>query len=372
MNPRSRRLLSASIATLALALAVTPMSQAVTKTKPKAKAVAVTRLAKLATAPVVRLGFFANVTHASALIAQQERFFEKYLGADGTKIEYTLFNAGPSAIEAMKGGALDVSYIGPSPSISGYVTTNGELLRIVSGATSGGAQLVVKPGINSLDDLNGKLVATPQLGNTQDVAIRAYLKSKGFTTNAAGKRNVLIQPTDNALTLTLFKNGQIDGAWLPEPWASRLVLEAGAKVLVDEKDIWPNGDFLTTDIIAKADFLRKYPGTVRSILQANLDAIAFAKANPVVAQNDVQAQLLKWTTRKLSDNVIQRAWSNIRLIADPLPSTLQRNYEDATALGLLPIYKANALKGIFDIRLLNSVLRFRKSSTYTVGALGLA
>ncbi len=323
-------------------------------------------------APVVRLGFFANVTHASALIAQQEKFFEKYLAPDGTRIEYTLFNAGPSAIEAMKGGALDVSYIGPSPSISGYVTTNGELLRIVSGATSGGAQLVVRKNIMSLDDLRNKVIATPQLGNTQDVAIRSYLKSKGFTTYASGPKNVLIQPTENAQTLTLFKNGQLDGAWVPEPWASRLVLEAGARVLLDEKDLWPHGRFVTTNIVARSDFLKKYPRTISSLLKANLDAIAFAKANPESAQNDVQSQLIKWTTKKLADDVIARAWTNIELTPNPLPLTLKKNYEDATASGFLPIYKPNALKGIYDVRLLNQILKARKSLIYKVGMLGLA
>lgn len=334
--------------------------------------VAVPAHAKPGAAPVVRLGFFANVTHASALIAQQERFFEQYLAADGTKVEYTLFNAGPSAIEAMKGGALDVTFIGPSPSISGYVTTNGELLRIVSGATSGGAQLVVRKNIASLDDLKNKVIATPQLGNTQDVAIRSYLKSKGFTTSASGTKNVLIQPTENAQTLTLFKNGQLDGAWVPEPWASRLVLEAGAKVLLDEKELWPKGQFVTTNIIARADFLKQYPKTVSAIIKANLDAVAFAKANPAKAQDDVQAQLLKWTTKKLADDVIARAWSNIELTPNPLSSTLKKNYEDATDALLLPVYKPNALKGIYDVRLLNAILKGRKLPTYKVGTLGLA
>lgn len=350
-----KRTISAIAAALTLTLAVTVPAHA----KPGA-------------ADVVRLGFFANVTHASALIAQQERFFEQYLTADGTKVEYTLFNAGPSAIEAMKGGALDVTFIGPSPSISGYVTTNGELLRIVSGATSGGAQLVVRKNIASLDDLKNKVIATPQLGNTQDVAIRSYLKSKGFTTSASGGKNVLIQPTENAQTLTLFKNGQLDGAWVPEPWASRLVLEAGAKVLLDEKELWSKGQFVTTNIIARADFLKQYPKTVTAILKANLDAMAFAKSNAAKAQDDVQAQLVKWTTKKLADDVISRAWTNIELTPNPLSSTLKKNYEDATDALLLPVYKPNALKGIYDVRLLNAVLKARKLPTYKVGALGLA
>lgn len=326
----------------------------------------------LATAKVVRVGFFANVTHASALIAQEKQFFERYLDKDGTKIEYVLFNAGPSAIEAMKGGAIDLTFIGPSPAISGYVTTNGELLKIVAGAASGGAQLVVQQSINSLDDLRNKIIATPQLGNTQDVAIRAYLKSKGFTTTAAGDKNVLIQPTENAQTLTLFRNGQLQGAWVPEPWASRLVIEAGAKVLLDERTLWPKGDFVTTHLIAKSDFLKQYPGTVRSIIQGNLDAIKFAASNKQAAQDAVQAQLLKWTTRKLPDAVIARAWENLRLTYDPIASTLRKNYEDAVDTLMLPLYRQNALRGIYDVRILNTVLKSRKQAVVAVNGLGQA
>ena len=215
------------------------------------------------------------MTHAPALVAQQLRLFEAFLGKDGTKVEYTAFNAGPAVVEAMKGGAIDVSYIGPNPSISGYTSTGGTLLRVVSGSTSAGAQFVVKPSINSVADLKGKKIATPQLGNTQDVALRSWLKDQGLATSVSGGGDVTIVPTDNATTLTLFKRGDLDGAWLPEPWASRLVLEAGAKVLLDEKSLWPNGQFVTTNIIAAQPFLAKYPGTVRSILQANNSAIKY-------------------------------------------------------------------------------------------------
>jgi NitT/TauT family transport system substrate-binding protein len=170
----------------------------------------------------------------------------------------------------MKGGAIDMSFIGPNPSIAGFTSTNGTLLKVVSGTTSGGAQLVVKQGINTVSDLRGKKIASPQLGNTQDVALRSWLKDQGFQTSVAGGGDVTVIPTENAQSLTLFKRGDIDGAWLPEPWASRLVLEAGAKVFLDEKSLWgPTGQFVTTNIIASQAFLNQYPGTVRSILQSN-------------------------------------------------------------------------------------------------------
>ena len=330
---------------------------------------AASTLPKLPTAPVVRIGFFANVTHAPALVAQQLRLFETFLGKDGTKVEYTAFNAGPAVVEAMKGGAIDVSYIGPNPSISGYTSTGGTLLRVVSGATSGGAQLVVKPSITSPAQLKGRKLATPQLGNTQDVALRSWLKEKGFTTSTTGGGDVTITPTDNATTLTLFKKGDIDGAWLPEPWASRLVLEAGAKVLLDEKDLWPGGQFVTTNIIASQSFLNRYPGTVRSILQANNSAIKYIASNVDKSKDVVQQQIAKWTGKPLPDAVITRSWGNLRFTWDPLPATLAKSADDAVNAGLLTLGK-NKLAGIYDLRLLNQVLKAAKAKTVSANGLG--
>ena len=321
------------------------------------------------TAPVVRIGFFANVTHAPALVAQQLRLFETFLGKDGTKVEYTAFNAGPAVIEAMKGGAIDVSYIGPNPSISGYTSTGGTLLRVVSGVTSGGAQLVVKPNITSPAPLKGKKLATPQLGNTQDVALRSWLKDQGFKTSTTGAGDVTITPTENATTLNLFKQGEIDGAWLPEPWASRLVLEAGAKVLLDEKELWPNGEFVTTNIIASQAFLNKYPGTVRSILQANNSAIKYIAANVDKSKDVVQAQITKWVGRPLPDAVITRSWGNLKFTWNPLPKTLAKSADDAVNAGLLTLGQ-NKLAGIYDLRLLNQVLKAAKAKTVSAEGLG--
>lgn len=328
-------------------------------------------LPKLATAPTLRLGFFANVTHASALIAIQQGFLDKNVGADGTKIEYTVFNAGPSAIEAIKGGAIDASFIGPNPTISGFVSTDGELIRAVAGATSGGAQLVVKQSINSVADLKGETLATPQLGNTQDVALRAWLKKNGYNVSLSGQGDVQVLPTDNAQTLALFQKGDIDGAWLPEPWASRLVLEANAKVLLDESTLWPGGDFVTTNVIAETGYLAKYPGTIRSLIRANIAAIQWAKANPVAAKDAVQAQLLKWSGKKLSDAVINRAWDNLRLTWDPIATSLKTSANNAVKAGVLTNLGADGINGIYDLRLLNQVLKFEKLATVSANKLGL-
>jgi len=373
---RTRLTLVAGLVSLAVGLGALAPAATAAPAAPSARenarphAAPAAGLPKLPTAPVVRIGFFANVTHAPALVAQQLRLFEAFLGKDGTQVEYVAFNAGPAAIEAMKGGAIDISYIGPNPSISGYTSTGGTLLRVVSGATSGGAQFVVKPSISSVADLKGKKLATPQLGNTQDIALRSWLKDQGLkTTTTGGGGDVTIVPTDNATTLTLFKKGDIDGAWLPEPWASRLVLEAGAKVYLDEKTLWPAGQFVTTNIIASQKFLAQYPGTVRSVLQANNSAIKYIAANVAKAKDVVQLQITKWTGKPLPDAVITRSWGNLRFTWDPLPATLAKSADDAVNAGLLTLGQ-NKLAGIYDLRLLNQVLAAAKARPVSANGLG--
>jgi len=371
LKRQSLTLLAASLAlcTGILALASPAAATPTPTPKPQASQPTQATLPKLPTSPTLRLGYFANVTHAPALVARQLLLFEGLLGKEGTTVEYSTFNAGPTVVEAMKGGALDCSYIGPNPAVAGFVSTQGQLLRVVSGATSGGAQLVVKPSINSVADLRGKKIATPQLGNTQDVALRAYLKENGFATSVAGAGDVLIIPTENAQSLTLFRRGDIDGAWVPEPWASRMVLEGGAKVLVDEKTLWPNQQFVTTHIICSKAFLDKYPGTVRTLLQANNSAIRYIAANVPRSKDLVQEQITKLTGKPLPDSVITRSWGNLRFTWDPLPTTLKKSAEDAVYAGLLQL-PPNGLNGIYDLRLLNSVLAASKARPVSAGGLG--
>src|SRR4051812_21707900 len=222
--------------------------------------------ASLAEAPELRLGYFANVTHAIPLIGVEDGTYQKTLG--DTKLTTQIFNAGPAAVEALFGGAIDAAYVGPNPAINAFAQSDGKAIKIVAGATSGGAQLVVNDSIKSAADLKGKTLATPQLGNTQDVALRAWLTDQKLTSSLTGApSDVNILPQENAQTLDAFKAGQVDGAWLPEPWASRLV-DAGAHVLVDEKDLWPDGDFVTTQLIVATEFLDKYPGTVKKLIEA--------------------------------------------------------------------------------------------------------
>ena len=299
----------------------------------------------------LRLGYFANVTHASAVVGVAHGDFAKALGA--TKLTTQLYNAGPAEMTALLGGQLDAAYVGPSSALSAFVTSHGQALKIVAGATSGGAELVVRPGINTVADLKGKTLATPQKGNTQDVALRAWLKQNGLTANTDGTGDVSVNPQDNAATLDQFKAGHIDGAWLPEPWASRMVLEAGAKVLVDERSLWPNGQFATTNLVVSTTFLNAHPDTVKALIDGQIAANQWITADPADAQKLVNDQLKALTGKALSADEIQRAFSEQTATDDPLAASLQTSMDHAVSTGLL---KTTDLHGIFDLTLLNTEL----------------
>jgi NitT/TauT family transport system substrate-binding protein len=321
-------------------------------------------------AKTIRIGYFANVTHAPALVGKDKLIFEKSLAKVGTKIEWITFNAGPSAIEAFKGGALDVTYIGPNPAISGYASTKGSLIRIIAGSTANGAQLIVKPSITSVADLAGKKIASPQLGNTQDVALRSWLASKKYKTSVSGAGDVIVIPTENAQSLALFQRGDIDGAWVPEPWASRLVLEANGKVFLDEKDLWPKKQFLTTQIVAETKFLKKYPATIEALLKGHIEALGVINKDAAAAKESVQSQINLSTGKRLPDNVIDRSWTNLKFTFDPLPSTLVKSAEDAVDAGLLTNLGSKGLVGIYDLKILNKILVASKVKKISSQGLG--
>jgi NitT/TauT family transport system substrate-binding protein len=300
----------------------------------------------------LRLGVFANVTHASGLVGINQGLLAKELGS--TKLSTAKFNAGPSAMEALLAGSIDATYVGPSPAVNAYVKSHGEALRLVAGATSGGAELVVKPSITAPDQLRGKKVATPELGNTQDVALRYWLAQIGLKTNTTGGGDVSIQPTDNASIVTAFRAGQLDGAWVPEPYASQLVLQGGGKVLVDEKSLWPQGTFVTTTLAVSKTFLDDHPDTVRALLRGQVATNAWIAAHPAEAKAAVNAQLAKLAGKPLPANVLDRAWGEIQVTNDPLAGSLKTGTDHAVQVGLL---KQPNLKGIYDLRPLNDVLR---------------
>jgi NitT/TauT family transport system substrate-binding protein len=300
---------------------------------------------------VLRLGYFPNVTHATAIVGVANGTFASKLGSNVTFEPHT-FNAGPEAIEALFSGAIDATFIGPNPAINAFIKSNGQAIRIVAGATSGGAFLVVKEGINSAADLRGKTVASPQLGNTQDVALRAWLASQGLVTDAQGGGDVSIKPQPNSQTLDTFRQGQIDGAWVPEPWATQMV-NAGGHVLVDERDLWPDRQYVTTHLIVSTTFLQAHPDVVKRLIEGQLAATDYVNQHATEAQATVANEITRITGSSMSPDVLATAWGNLSFTVDPISSSLQKSADAAKELSFL---QTSDLKGIYDLTLLNEVL----------------
>ncbi len=265
------------------------------------------------------------------------------------------FNSGTTAVEAMFSDAIDITFIGPNPAINAYAKSKGDAVRVISGSTSGGAFLVVRPEIKSAADLKGKKIASPSLGNTQDVALRAWLKSQGLAADTAGGGDVSITPQENSQTLETFLAGTIDGAWVPEPWATRLIKEGGATVLVDERDLWPEGKYVTTHLMVARKFLDENPEVVKRILLATVQAVDFVNENPAEAQKIVNNEIEKYTTKKLSDDLLTSAWKNLTFTVDPVASSLKKSAEDAIGQGLLK--DPGDLAGLYDLAALNEILK---------------
>jgi NitT/TauT family transport system substrate-binding protein len=315
----------------------------------------------------VRIGYFGNLTHATALVGRQEGVFQKELGA--TRAEYATFNAGPSEIEALNSKSIDIGWIGPSPAINGYTKSDGRSLRIISGSASGGVRLVVNPDrIRSLKDVKGKKIATPQLGNTQDVAFLNWVADQGWKVDAeSGKGDVSVVRTDNKITPDAYRSGSIDGAWVPEPTASKLVAEGG-KVLLDEADLWPDKRFVITNIIVSQSFLEEHPKVVEAVLRGSVKTNALIAANPDKAKAAANAQLKVDTGKELPAEVIDPAWKSIQFTDDPLASTLDAEAEHAVKAGLL---EKPDLAGVYDLTLLNKVLTAEGRSKVDDAGLGV-
>ncbi|MEW2493629.1 aliphatic sulfonate ABC transporter substrate-binding protein [Streptomyces nodosus] len=315
----------------------------------------------------VKIGYFGNLTHATALVGVQKGFFQKSLGA--TRAKYQVFNAGPSEIEALNSGAVDIGWIGPSPAINGYTKSEGKSLRIIGGSASGGVKLVVNPAkIKSLKDVKGKKIATPQLGNTQDVAFLNWIAEQGWKVDAdSGKGDVSVVRTDNKVTPDAFKSGSIDGAWVPEPTASKLVAEGG-EVLLDESSLWPGKKFVITNIIVSQTFLKEHPKAVEAVLRASVETNKWINAHPDEAKAAANKQLETDSGKALPADVLDPAWKSIQIIDDPLAATLDTEARHAVKAGLL---KAPRLDGIYDLTLLNKVLKDEGESTVDAAGLGV-
>jgi NitT/TauT family transport system substrate-binding protein len=291
----------------------------------------------------LRLGYFANITHATAIYGVSSGIFQKDLGS--TKLIPKTFNAGPETIEALRGGALDAAFLGPNPAINGFTQTNGSLLRIVAGTTSGGASLIVQPSITDVSQLSGKKVATPQVGNTQDVAAKFYFKTKSVKANVVAVANADVE--------SAFTGKSIAGAWVPEPYASRLVLNDGGKKLVDEATLWPGGKFVTTQLVVTQKFLKAYPTTVEALLKGLIEANDKVAAKSADVEAAVNAAIKGLSGKALKPAVLTSAFAALTPTVDPIASSLKTDLEHGVEIG---VSKQADLKGIYDLTLLNKLL----------------
>ncbi|MGQ0793391.1 MAG: ABC transporter substrate-binding protein [Deltaproteobacteria bacterium] len=310
----------------------------------------------------IRAGHFPNITHAQGVIGQATGWFEKALGKDA-KLEWQIFNAGPSAIESLFAGELDIAYIGPNPAINGYVKSKGEALRIVAGAASGGTALVVRKGagISSAEDFNGRRVASPQLGNTQDVALRRWLKKNGLKSKEKGGA-VQIVPLANPDQLTLFLRGDIDAAWTVEPWVSRLIKEGNGSLFLDEKSLWPGGKYVITHVVVSARFLKNHPDLVKKWIAAHVGLTEWINKNPEKAKKLLNDEIKRETGKAIPDDILAESLKRVEFLHDPIASSLFISANWAFDEGFLGKTKPDLSK-IYDLRLLNEVLTERGLET---------
>jgi NitT/TauT family transport system substrate-binding protein len=300
----------------------------------------------------LRRGYFPNVTHAPAIIGVQDGAFADALG-DNVDLKLSTYNSGTEVTTAILAGALDASFVGPNPAINAFQKSDGKDIRVVAGTASGGAFLIVKPDITSVADLEGKKLATPSLGNTQDVALRAFLKTKGLETDTEGGGDVSIIPQDNSTTVTAFESDAIDGAWVPEPYAT-LLQNAGGKILVDEATLWPEGKFVTTHLLVTTKFLTDHPEQVSALIEGLAASIDLISSKPAEAKQLVSDGIDEITGKPLPIPILTSAFKSIRFTLDPISSSLKKDAVDAKDVGLID---SSDLEGIYDLTLLNEYLK---------------
>lgn len=299
----------------------------------------------------IKLGYFPNLTHASAIVGIDQGLFDKDVSAKGGSVKYFDFNSGSDVITALQSGALDASYIGPGPSITAYATD--QSIRVISGATYGGASLMVSSDITGPEDLKGTTLATPGPGNTQDVALKYWLGQQGYDIDAEGKGDLTVVNLDNSDTVTQFSNGQIDGAWVPEPYASILESE-GATRLLNEKDLWPDGKFVTTQLVASTKFIDEHPSLVDGLLQGQIDANNYIAENGDAAKTEVGKYITAKTGSQIPADALDTAWGELTFTNDPIADSLIANMEHAVKVGFYETVPD--LEGIYDLDPLNKLL----------------
>jgi NitT/TauT family transport system substrate-binding protein len=283
----------------------------------------------------------------------QKGFFTKELGS-GVTLKLTPFSSGTQEATALLAGQLDAAYVGPNPTIKAWQTSNGTLIKVISGAASGGAELVVKSGITSATKLKGQSLATPSLGNTQDVALRYWLKQHSMSATATGGGDVGIKPvTPNSAAVLQFKSGQIAGGWEPAPYDIQMVADGG-HVLVNEASLWPGGKFVTTNLVVTQAFLAAHPSAVNGLLKGQIDANNFIHSDQAAAEAAANAELTSTTGKGLKSSVLSAAFQQITFTNDPIASSLAADAQHAVAVGLLK--PVSNITGLYDLGPLNKLL----------------
>ncbi|WP_282699562.1 ABC transporter substrate-binding protein [Streptomyces sp. CC219B] len=375
-RPRSRRPLRAALALLLLLFLAAGCGYG--SRAPGVAAAPAVGTGPPLSAEEVSVGYFANVTHATALAGMQKGYFTRELG--GTRLRTQVFNGGPSALEALNAGAVDIAWMGPSPAVNGFLRSGGRGVRIVSGASSGGVALVVDADTKVRGaDVRGLRIATPEAGNTQDVALLHWIREQGWEVDPrTGRGDVTVVRQSPKEIPTSFRRGTIDGAWVPEPVAAQLVA-AGGRVLLDESDLWDGGAFVTAVVVVSPSFLADHPDVVEAVLRASVRTNAWLKSHPAQGKQAVNDAIENLTGRPLESGVLDAAWQRVGLTDDPLAATLATEAERADRLGLLHGADGTedagalaALRGIFDLRPLNRVLAQRGEPAVDDAGLGVA
>jgi NitT/TauT family transport system substrate-binding protein len=296
----------------------------------------------------VRLGYFANFTHAQAVLGVSSGDFEKAVAP--AKFSTKVFNAGPSLIEALFAGEIDIGYIGPGPALNGYVKSKGSKVRVIAGAASNGVLIVARPdaGINELKDLAGKKIATPQLANTQDIAAKRYLRDV-LKHNDISK----VMPIQNAEQASMMVRKEIDAAWAPEPWGSLLIKQTGAKLIAEEKTLWPEGAFATTIVITTPEFLQKHPDVVEKFLGVHVAWTEKLKSDPSAQLPKLKDSLFALTNKGLPEGVLEASIKTTNFTDDPLPHTFTNFAQWAFDQGV--IKEKTDTAAMFDTAILKKV-----------------
>ena len=300
----------------------------------------------------IRVAFFPSIGHIIPIVGLEEKIFEKGIGEE-KQIETKLFDSGPQVIESIFSGSIDVAYVGPGPIINGFLKSDGKDIKILSGAASGGASFIIQPnsGLESLENFDGKRIASPQISNSQDVSLRHYLESHGLKSVEKGG-TVFVLNISNPDIYTLFAKGDIDGAWVPEPWATILVQELDGIRLFNEEKLWPNEEFASVLLIVRTEYLENNPETIQKWVESHEKTVTWINSNPDKSKSLFSSFLIDYMGKSLPTKIIDESFSNISITSDPIKNSVIIFAERADSLGYLGRDGYN-LDGIFYNAVLN-------------------